>query len=587
MYKDLIKDISVLFSKKMKFSFYFIIFLMIISMLFEMLGISLIFPLINQISTNEPIFFVEKIINFFSFFSSLEQINQKITNDNLYRLIFLIFLVLIIFTLKAIILLTLEWNRSKFTFKIQEHISSRLFKGYLSQEYKFHIKNNSSNLIRNIMTEVQVFAIDTVIPTLLIFSDTLVLIGLIIVLIYFQPLITSSALLFLILICILFLKFTKKKITKIGLDRQKYEGARIKHFNQGIKAIKELKILGREKYFFNEFSNHNIGIRNVATVQSFITGLPQVFLEFIAIIGLLGFLTYLISLDITNSNLIATLGLFTAAFFRLMPALYRIISCINRVRYSYPVIKLLSSEIRLIAINKSNKKSLKEKIGSKKDKIIFENVSFKYSEKEPLVFEKLSLEMQLGKIIGITGKSGSGKTTFIDLLIGLLDPTSGSIKINKINITKNSFKIFNSFIYLPQNIYLIDDTIVSNIIFGSKNKIKNLKLLEIAIKNSELSDFVNSLKDGYYNTVGENGSKLSGGQRQRIGIARAIYNKAPILVMDESTSALDHETEEKIILNLKRLNYNKTIIIITHKKNTLNYCENIYEINNNKIYLKK
>ena len=325
----------------------------------------------------------------------------------------------------------------------------------------------------------------------------------------------------------------------------------------------------------------------MATVQSFITGLPQVFLEFIAIIGLLGFLTYLISLDITNSNLIATLGLFTAAFFRLMPALYRIISCINRVRYSYPVIKLLSSEIRLIAINKSDKKSLKEKIGSKKDKIIFENVSFKYSEKEPLVFEKLSLEMQLGKIIGITGKSGSGKTTFIDLLIGLLDPTSGSIKINKINITKNSFKIFNSFIYLPQNIYLIDDTIVSNIIFGSKNKIKNLKLLEIAIKNSELSDFVNSLKDGYYNTVGENGSKLSGGQRQRIGIARAIYNKAPILVMDESTSALDHETEEKIILNLKRLNYNKTIIIITHKKNTLNYCENIYEINNNKIYLKK
>ena len=560
---------------------------MVISMLFEMLGISLIFPLISQISTNEPIFFVEKIINFFSFFPSLEQINQKLTNDNLYRLIFLIFFVLIIFTFKAIVLLTLEWNRAKFTFKIQEYISSNLFKGYLSQEYKFHIKNNSSNLIRNIITEVQVFAIETVIPTLIIFTDTLVLIGLIIVLIYFQPLITLSALLFLTLICILFLKFTKKKIATIGLNRQKYEGARIKHFNQGIKAIKELKILGREKYFFNEFSNHNIGIRNVATVQSFLTGLPQVFLEFIAIIGLLGFLTYLISLDITNSNLIATLGLFTAAFFRLMPALYRIISCINRVRYSYPVIKLLSSQIRLNAINKSDKKSLKEKIGSKKDKIIFENVSFKYSEKESLVFEKLSLEMQLGKIIGITGKSGSGKTTFIDLLIGLLDPISGSIKINKINITTNSYKIFNSFIYLPQNIYLTDDTIISNITFGSKNKKKNLKLLEIAIKNSELLDFVNSLKDGYYNTVGENGSKLSGGQRQRIGIARAIYNKAPILVMDESTSALDHETEEKIIHNLKRLNYNKTIIIITHKKNTLNFCENIYEINNNKIYLKK
>jgi len=544
--------------------------MMVLVMIFEMIGLSLIFPLVKQISSSEPNYILRKL-------SDLNFITLDFKNYSSYELtIFTSIFVIIIYTLKALITSILEWNKSKFLYTLQEEISMKLFSSYVMGDYIRHLKENSSNFIRNVISENQQFSDNGVYPLLTFLTDFLVIIGILFILIFFEPFIVISALLIISIISFIFLKFTRNKNLKYGLLRQKYEGLKIKFFNEGIGSVKELKILGTEKGFFSNFNKQNEGITHVGTRQSFITVFPQIGLEFIAILGIVIVILIISSRNLNLVEVIPIIGLIIAGIFRLIPACYRMISSYVRIRYTYPVIDLIHSEIlyKNDQKNKSNEKDLDfNKVLSLK------NISYSYDDKY-FIFKNFNLDIHLNKWIAITGKTGSGKSTVIDIILGLSNISSGNILIdnNPVSIYENK-NWLNKFSYVPQNIFLIDGSIKENIIFDINNLHYDVIRLNKAVESSQLNDFIKTLDSGLDTIVGERGIKLSGGQKQRIGIARALYNIKKIMIMDEATNALDEVTEKKLLKSIKYEYKGYSFILISHRKESIEFCDQIIEIN--------
>lgn len=567
-----IKKIQEISSIKIKKYFIFLLVMMIIAMIFEMIGLSLIFPFIQQINSNEPNYILNKI-------NDLSFISFNFDDYSSYALtIFTALIVIFIYTLKALVTSVLEWNKSKFLYTLQQEISMQLFFSYIKSDYTRHLKDNSSNFIRNISSENQQFTDNGVYPLLMFLTDLLVIVGILSVLIFFEPFIILSALITISIISYFFLKFTKKKTLEYGLLRQKYEGLKIKFFNEGIGSVKELKILGTERGFFSIFNKQNEGITHVGTRQSFIIVFPQIGLEFLAIIGVVLVVLVISSRNLNLIEVIPIMGLIVAGIFRLIPAFYRMISSFVRVRYTYPVIDLIHSEILYKNEQKNNFKDQNFKF---KKMISLKNISYSYDKKN-YIFKNFNLDVPLNKWVAIKGKTGSGKSTVIDIILGLLNINSGNIFIdnNPVNIYENTNWLSN-FSYVPQNIFLIDGTIKDNIIFD----INNLNYDEIkfnkAIESSQLNNFISTLDLGMDTVVGERGIKLSGGQKQRIGIARALYNIKKVMIMDEATNALDEETEKTLLKSIKHEYSDCSFILISHRKESIDFCDEIIELNKN------
>ncbi len=555
---------------------------MSISMIFEMIGLSLIFPLIDQISNSDLNKFSLFIINKLSFLLT-DKYHLKLLDGNFDVIIFLILIILFVYTIKFLILLTLDFAKSNFQFKIQEFVTSRLFQKYLQKDLFFHLKSNSSILTRNITKEVDEMTINSVFPILLLLTDFFTLAGIMIILCVFQPFETISSIFLGLSVTLIFLRSTKKIMQSLGDDRQFVEGEKLKIFNQSLKSIKEIKIYNKEKFFFNYFAKFNKKFTKIATKQSFLNFLPQSLFEYLAIIGVLSFIFIFSLSDKTNSEILATLGLFVAAIFRSIPASFRIVSCINRLIYSFPSLQLLSAQLPNNDVLIFN--SLKKNYEFKSDTLIeIKNLSFHYQSKEKKhqIFLNTNISISKNDIIGIQGLSGSGKTTLINILLGLLKPEKGLFYIDEKKKNFNFLKGKGMFSYVPQEIYLADDNILNNIVLNlDKNKI-NYELLNKSLEISQSKNFIDNFPHKLNTFVGEGGVNLSGGQKQRIGIARAIYNKAPILVLDEATSALDEKTEKKIVNNLFSIT-NLTIIIISHRKSIINLCNVVYEVKNKKV----
>ena len=284
-------------------------------------------------------------------------------------------------------------------------------------------------------------------------------------------------------------------------------------------------------------------------------------------------------------NNLTLFGFFSATFIRLTPSAYRIISSLQRIKFTQKILNSLSKNLRYFEKNKidndEKKISKHQKNIQIKDKIVIKNIKFSYNLKKKL-FEDLNLEIKIGDTVGIFGESGSGKSSFVNLLIGLLKPEKGKILINNTDIFSNIYFWRKNIGYVPQNIFLIDDTFKKNISLDFNIKSENFQKFNECLKQSELEKFINSLPDGINTLVGERGKRISGGQLQRVGIARALYNNPEILIFDESTSALDRETELEILKNIYKFKDKKTMIIITHKKELLKNCDKIYKLENGK-----
>lgn len=569
--------------------FIFIIFVLVIAMIFEMIGLSLIIPLVTQIVSEQPNFLLISLNEIFSnlfkleFISYIETLEFFKDTQTAYLLVTTI-LVLLFYTFKVSLLTFTLKMQSDFIYLIHANLSAQLFKKYLGNSYKFHLKSNSSKLLKNLISEIDQLIINGIVPIMLLITDFALVIAVTILLIFYEPLGTISAIIFILAMSIIFIKFTNKKIITISSERQKYEDEKYKEFQEALGSILEIKVYQKEKYFYNKFFKNLVELRKIASFHHFITFVPQIWLEYIALYGLFFLIVIISTFDNSPSSQIATLSLFAASLFRLLPAISRIISSYNRVKFTEVVFDLINNHLN--SKDASNEKNnnyynFNKNSLSKKKSILFRNIYFKYNN--VFIFEDASFEIEFNKINGIIGESGSGKSTLVNLLLGVISPESGSIYFSHKDENSASSNWLKNFSYVPQKIYLSDDSILQNIAFGSDiENIDRIKIQEI-IRKVKLKDLIMSLPNGLENKIGEKGIRISGGQSQRIGIARIMYQNREIIILDEATSALDKNTEIEVLNGLFSNIENKTFIIIAHRKETIDKCDNLFLVENKKI----
>ena len=383
---------------------------------------------------------------------------------------------------------------------------------------------------------------------------------------------------------------TTNKLEKLGEQRQIQDSLFFKKIQQGFGGIREIKIYNRELTFLNLFQKSNIELYNIAWLYQLIQKLPKLLLETSAVLSMVIVIFILLKLNVELNYIITIIGLFAVAAVRILPSLSRIYHAFQTIKFGLPTISLFYQELAKARYNKQSNKNIVQKENKKLNfnkSIICKNISFSYSDAGRKIFDKASFEIEKGKLIGIQGPSGSGKSTLVDIILGLVTPNAGDVLVDNNKIDSNLSSWQKKISYVPQSVFLMDDKLKRNVAFGLKDESIDEEELKKAVKASELEDFVKSLPNGLDTIIGERGSRLSGGQRQRIGLARALYHKPELLVLDETTSSLEKKTENKIMETISKIKKNITIIIISHNDDLLKNCDFIYYIENLKIVRKK
>lgn len=565
---ETLNKIKYLITKRQLKGLVLISFFLFIGILLELFGLGLIIPIISillepDLNLNTPPF-----------------ITNLIKNENLIFL--LLFFLVIIYLIKTAFLVLLTLKENKFLHNISSYISITLFKRYIHMPYSFHLSKNSSLLFKNLQIEHGQFLIYITSLLTMIIEGTF-LFALILVIIYVEPLAAFSVGMLYAFFVNIFLRFSRKTITKWGKEREVIDSKISKVTIEALGGIKNIIMSNKFDLYSRIYSELHYNKARISSNYAIINQLPRFFIEFVSIIGLVSFIVFMIIQGKSTKELITILGVFVAATFKMLPSIYKLVSSYQSMKYSVRSVEIIYNEFQSTEIISNTENNNYQFIFNELIKL--DNVCFGYNSKK-LILQNISFEIKLGESIGIIGESGSGKSTFIDLILGLHEPTSGQIIIDNKNILKiNNVNWKNQISYVPQSIYLIDDSIVNNIAFGiPSNEIDHNKIDEL-IRCVELEDFVNSLKMGKHAIVGERGKQLSGGQIQRIAIARALYKKSKIIVLDEATSALDSALENKVVNSINKLSKDLTIIIIAHRESSLKECDRIFEIKNKSLVL--
>ena len=435
-------------------------------------------------------------------------------------------------------------------------------------------------MTRNIIGEAHEFS--ELLKSIIVLSIELVaVIGIATVLLIQEPFGSIIIFFFILFFSLIMQVLTKKKLLKWGSIRQQHDGLMKKKLAHGLLGIKNIKLKANESFFLNEFNFHNLKKVSVIAKQYALTFFPRLYLELLAVSGLVFYIIFSLNSSVKPELLLPTIGLFMAAAFRILPSANRIIGSFQYIRYSKPVVDIIYDEFNLINSNSYNPNLISKNILFNK-KIELKDICYSYEleESKENVLKKINLTINKGESIGIIGQSGSGKSTLIDILLGLLIPNSGSIELDGVLIPKNKLLWKSNVGYVPQSIFLSDDTIRKNIAFGVLEENIDSDNIARAISEAQLTDFINDLPDGINTIVGEQGDRISGGQKQRIGLARALYYDPSLLILDEATSALDNQTEKLIMETVFSLSDSKTIIIVAHRLSTLDNCTKIISLKN-------
>ena len=570
------KRIFELLSKKDRFKFFVLFFLLLIATILEVIGVGIIPIFISAISSPDQFLNNSHAKPFLSILNITDSKGLLIKGG---------LLVVSIYFIKALYTIYVHYLKSKFIYEQFQNFSTKLFKKYLLSPYIFHLYRNSSELIRNLTTETSLIANNILQPSLVILMNGLIALGILILLLVVEPLITLATVGFLCGSGGLLLFVLKNKTQHYGKVASKERARMIQEINEGIGGLKEITIMRREEQFFNNFKQFVSNLKIAEIFKNLSIHSIKPVIEFIAITGMIIIAIVMFVQEREFSAIIAILTLFGAAAIRLMPMVSQIFSQLNSIRYHKYALDPVYNDIKGSKFDTGNK-DFDNKFGKRinfHNKIKFENVSYSYPNSHEKALNDINFTIHKGDFIGLIGSSGAGKTTLVDTILGLLEPQSGRIIVDNIDMTDSENKGHLNFGYVPQFIFLSDDTLRNNIAFGlPENKISNEKI-EYAVKASRVSSFINELQDGIHTKIGERGVRLSGGQRQRIGIARAIYNNPDILILDEATSALDNNTEQEILTEIELLRGKVTVIMIAHRMSTIVNCDKIYKLENGRI----
>ncbi len=568
--KNFKKTIEILnINEKVKLLIIFI--LSFVNSAIETIGVGAVLPLITAVYDFELLsnykFIKDLVIFFMGSFSE--------TNTIKFFLLFLVSL----FLFKAIFQIYFNKLKINVMTDVTTRLQSNLLSSYFMKNWEFHLKNNSSFLIRKISGEVSQFKNKILNSYLEILTEIILFIGIYLLLMIVQPKISIILLIVFLVFGYIFLKVYKIKINKLGTLRLEFSGVTTKSLIEIFSMIKEIFIYDKKKFFSNSFDEKNKKYANIDKQLSMISIYPKIIFEFIGIIVLTIITYYLVITGIDKQNIIAILGLYIAALVKILPCVVKIVSSFNKYKSAVPSFSSFYKDY----INKDYSKIKKNFISSFNKKIEFRNLDFSYDNKNKII-KNLNFEINKGDKIGIIGKSGVGKSTFLDIFLGLLKPTKGSVLIDGKSVDKINWG--EKLGYLGQNINLIDDTLINNIFFGRESNKNNLTLVKELIKKCELKELYKKLSNRSNKKIGEKSLKISGGEKQRIGLARSLLSKPDILILDEPTSSLDDRTEKYIIKLLKNNFSNQTMIIISHKKSNLDFCNKIFLLKNGK-FLKK
>lgn len=576
----IIKNLQKLLDKNQKRKVLLLLIMMIFCAGFEMTTVTLIIPLVSVIMNAEMIQTNAYLKYFYDLFG------MKTENQ------FLILLVLTLcaaYIIKNVFMLLLYNLQANFVTKNQFKLSKELLENFMNRPYEYYLNASTGDIIRIIQWDVgNVFML---LNNVLSFVSELFIFVALVVLLLVVDWGMTLGIAILLGVTMLVTKYAfKKPLIRAGEKTQKYSSIMNKWLLQSIEGIKEIKILHKEKKFIYQYELNGKKNAKVQKQNAVLSQTPRLLIETVSMCGMLGIIAIILASGRQIDNMLPQIAAFGMAAVRLMPSANRMNTYLNAISFLEPSLITVCDNIDYIPERKSAKEIYNNGEIRKKDlssEIVLSHIQYAYPNVETNLFEDANMTIPAGKSVAVIGASGAGKTTIIDILLGLLEPQKGSVLFDGIDVTTDYNGWLSKIGYIPQSIFMLDDTIKGNIAFGLDDKDVDENRVWEVLEDAQLAEHIRSLPDGIYTEIGEKGVRLSGGQRQRLGIARALYHNPDILVFDEATSALDNETEAAIMDSINRFQGKKTMVIIAHRLGTIKDCDYIYKVENGKIYLDK
>jgi len=528
-------------------------FLMLIGMGLEMLGIGLMVPFLASFSDSR------------ASLSILPDFFEGITIAHAVLMIAGIYL------FKNAILACILWFQNGFLSSLKARMSQQLFGAYLSKPFAFHLDNNSAPLIRNAFSEVGTIVGAGVQPVLYLIAEGLVVVGILSVLLWINPMAMFIAGGVVLIMGGFAYVGTRKYLYNLGAEKALNEGNRLGHLQQGIAAVMEIKLSGKEREFIRRYARWDNASARVMKINATAQNAPRIWFEVVFIVAFAVLVLFWDAQGKQHAEIVPTLILLAAAAFRLLPSATRILSALNNIQFGLPMVELLNEDLK--PENQHAREGL-----SFENNIIFKNVSFRYSRDSPMILNAVSVEIKKNETVGVMGISGQGKSTLVNIMAGLLSPTFGEVYIDSKPIKDLEVSWYSHIGYVPQQVYLLDDTIKRNVAFGIPDEDIDESRVWAVLKKSGIETDVKGMPDGMETEVGERGARVSGGQKQRLGIARALYREPALLILDESTSSLDVKTESGILETLSGLKGQITMVIVSHRQSAIKDCDRIIKV---------
>lgn len=574
--KKFTEQVKYIFDGRQKVQLLALLLIVIFTTFIELLGVSAIMPLVevmmdvNSIQTTP---YLNAIYQFFGFDSPTS------------FLIFLSAVLIVVYWVKNIFV-AISYNlQYKFTFSNQKRMAYKMLECYLNQPYFFHLSHNSAELIRSINTDI-VMMFQGILSILQFFAEMLVCVVLGAYLFVRDPEIMSILIIFMIAFVIFFAKKFKSYLSYIGEEDRKYAAGIVKWLQQSFGGLKETKIMHREKFFLGKFEKEYGEWADLEKIYRDLQMIPKPIMETLCITAIMIAIILKLLNGAEGASFVTTISAFAVAAFRLLPSFNRITNYISVILFNFPAFEAVYHDLKKIdEVSKESYEMMNEDeaVLSLNNSIRMEHISYKYPSGEDFVLRDVNIEIPKNKSVALIGPSGAGKTTLADLILGALEPTSGTIYIDETNAFEHLWAWQKNVGYIPQSIYLMDDTIRNNIIYGAETDVDDERLMR-AVEEAQLKEFIETLSEGLDTEIGERGIRLSGGQRQRIGIARALYSNPQVLVLDEATSALDNDTEKAVMEAIESLAGTKTLIIIAHRLSTVENCDIKYEVKDGNVF---
>ena len=577
---QILKKLNVLLDKKQKRTMAWLTVMMVIGAALQTAGVGMILPVVSLVMNKEALYEEGLLHDMFQLVGGGSEIR--------FTIMVMVALILV-FVVKNAFLYFQQKATLAFVYTNQFRTSERMMKNYLRRGYEFYLNADTAVVQRSITSDVNnMYALILALLTLL--SDAIVFVFLVTFCFLQDPIMTVLIAGVLLFLLVLIKKVLKPILHTAGEDNQNYYSGLFKWISQTVQGIKEVKISCKEQYFVSEYVKCGKGYVDAVQKYSLYNQVPKLLIETVCVICMMGYMMFMILSGMGSEDMLTTLTAFAAAALVLLPCVNRVNNQINNISYFEPffmgVSDNLQDEINGEKTDMSYATDNDEKLPVEKQ-IELKNIVYAYPNTEKLIFDNADLTIPVGSSVGIVGTSGAGKSTVVDILLGLLEVKSGTILADGKDVKENYRAWLKNIGYIPQMIFMLDDTIRKNVAFGvPEDKIDEARLWEV-LKEAQLDEFIKTLPEGLDTGIGERGIRLSGGQRQRIGIARALYNNPEVLILDEATSALDNDTEAAIMESINRLHGKKTLIIIAHRLQTIEKCDIVYRVENGKAFVER